>query len=177
MIRSILYYIVLLKEYMLNRGYNTKRSFINGIHQWADGCRVRGMMIASVVSSSLSTHMPPLFLELTVFIHHLLLSGGKLEVNCQSERKSTFNLEEAIRVTLFPVNAMDKKDKADGPQSMQARLKVKHTMWSFQWTVWLASFPTLPGNGRTHNNTAAGLTYSISKSHQHQRLHKICIAW
>lgn len=102
---------------------------------------------------------------------------SKLEVNCQSQRKSTFNLEEAIRGSLFPVNAMDKKDKADRPQSRQAGSRVKHTMWSFQWTVWLATFPTLPGGRRTHNGIATDFTYSISKSHRHRGLHEICIAW
>ncbi|MEQ2168489.1 hypothetical protein GOODEAATRI_014950 [Goodea atripinnis] len=38
--------------------------------------------------------------------------GSKVEVNCQSWRESTFNLEEAICDSLFPVNATDKEDKA-----------------------------------------------------------------
>lgn len=38
---------------------------------------------------------------------------------------------------------MDKKDKADRPQSMQAGSGVKRSMWSFQCTVWFATFPAL----------------------------------
>lgn len=102
---------------------------------------------------------------------------SKLEGNCQSWRESTFNLEEAIHGGLFPVNAMDKEDKADRPQSMQARSEAKHTMWSFQWTVWFAPFPTLClAIGHTIVQQLAS-HIPISKSHQHWGLHKICIAW
>lgn len=106
---------------------------------------------------------------------------SKPEVNCQSWRESTFNLEEAIRGSLFPVNAMDEEDKADWPQSMKAGSGVKHTVWSFQWTVWLATFPRTPGSAATASTCSGSksLWRGVLKvpktfiSHQSKRFHVV----
>lgn len=58
---------------------------------------------------------------LPVFVQHLPLSLGKLEVNCHSWRESTFNLEEAIRGGL-----LSGKCHGRGGQNWQA---TKHASW------------------------------------------------
>lgn len=70
---------------------------------------------------------------------------------CQERTRGKLSVAESQHLILrkpsvavcFPVNAMDTEDRTDRPQSMRAGWGVKLTVWSFQWTVWLASFPTV----------------------------------
>lgn len=97
-------------------------------------------------------------MELTVYSPSPAVRS-KPELNCQSWRESTFNQEEAIRGSLFPVNANGREGQRWQATKHAGRVGGSNKLCGlFQWTVWLLA------SRRTHS-AATGSTHSIFKSH------------
>ena len=117
----------------------------------ADRCYVWDVMIALDVSLRLSACIRWLSNGACCVYSPSPAVRSKLQLKCQWWWESTFHLEEAIRGTLFSVNAIDMKDKAKGQGSS--------TLCGL-FSELFASFPSLPG--RRIPNSAAAVAYITS---------------